>query len=169
MRRLFSATALLAGVVASIATSTTNPPTSSVQLPGPGADLDARGIQRTVVDVFATQSPSGPFAGAVMVSADATSVFGEATVTASLHVVDAFGSTEIARDTAVASPGTDGDLFLFDDLDAFAGCADGSTCEQAFEVVFETTGEVAIDWALTAELYDLDDIGRTSTLEVSTR
>ena len=167
MRRALSASVLVVATVASVATSKTPTTTTTGALRGPSADLAPNLVESFTVDVLASQSPAGPFDGAVMVSASATAT-GAATVTATLSVRDAGGTTELATDTVVLAGGSD-DLFLYDDLDAFAGCAAGATCDQTFVLTLHTTGLASVDWDLEADLYDLDDIGRTGDLELFLR
>jgi len=167
MRRALSAIVLFASVAASVATSKLPTKTTTTSFRGPVADVTDDVPASYTLDVLATQSPSGPFDGAALVLADVTAA-GPATVTATLSLMDGSGATELARDTVVLSSGA-GELFLFDDLHAFAGCADGATCDQAFQLVFHTSGDADVDWTFEADLYDVDELGRTGELSVHLR
>jgi hypothetical protein len=166
MRHTLSAATLLLAVVASVATSTTTPPIAAVDLQRPTAELQAGDHQRLLFEVTATQSPEGRFDGALLVSGDVRATVGSARLDTTLSVLDGRGATELAHDSATAAPGADGRLFLFDDVDAFAGCADGAECTLTFELLVDTDGRATVDLTVTAELYDLADAGRQGSVQV---
>ena len=153
-----------------MATSKTPTTTTTGALRGPSADLAPNLVESFTVDVLASQSPAGPFDGAVMVSASATAT-GAATVTATLSVRDAGGTTELATDTVVLAGGSD-DLFLYDDLDAFAGSAAGATCDQTFVLTQIGLVTNAFRWLIMLQSRDrafvaITKVGRDLTREKS--